>query len=133
MKYPKSVLELVVAYGNKDVLKDLVSSMQEPLSILIKDLPDYLSFIEGIAIPNGWLWADGDPFEFNEPDIRSALDNNPYGLILELEANYAEGVGWVYGELDQLEYSFMQEYDNHITAKGALEKLDEIRSLGGQL
>lgn len=133
MKYPKSVLELVVAYGNKYVLKDLVSSMQEPLSILIKDLPDYLSFIEGIAIPNEWVWADGDPFEFNEPDIRSALDNSPYGLILELEANYAEGVGWVYGELDQLEYSFMQEYDNHITAKGALEKLDEIRSIGGQL
>lgn len=135
MKYPKSVLELVVAYGDKDVLKDLVSSMQEPLSILFKDLPDYLEFIMGIAIPSGWVWADGDPFEFNEPDIRSALDNSysSHGLMIELEANYAEGVGWVYAGLDQLSYSYMQEYDNHITAKGALEKLDEIRSIGGQL
>lgn len=131
MNYPKSVLELVVAYGDKETIKELVTSTQNPLSILIKDLPDYLSFIEGIAIPNGWVWADGDPFEFNEPDIMSALDNSPYGLMIELEANYAEGVGWVYGELDQLEYSFMQEYENHVTAKGVLEKLDEIRSIGG--
>jgi len=133
LKYPKSVLELVTAFGTKDIMQELVKSMDEPLSILFKDLGEYQEFANLVAIPNGWVWADWEPFKYDESDDPFfTAQQNPYGILIELDSGYAEGIGWIHGELRQLEYNFMQEYDNHITGKSVLEAFSDMVSIGGQ-
>lgn len=133
MKYPKSVLALVTAFGTKEIMQELVKSMNEPLTILFKDFDEYLEFSHLVAIPNGWVWADWEPFKYDESgDPWLTPEQNPNGMFIELESGYAEGIGWVHGELQQLEYSFMQEYDNNITGKSVLEAFSEMLGIGGQ-
>ena len=54
MKFPKDAVLLAIAYGDRQILKDIVNYTETTITIIFKDFADFEEFAFSLALPNMW-------------------------------------------------------------------------------
>lgn len=96
MKFPKDAVLLAIAYGDRQILKDIVNYTETTITIIFKDFADFEEFAFSLALPNMWTWADSDPIKPVDKEIEDDFSEGFANLLINLESWYGNGVGWTY-------------------------------------
>lgn len=96
MKFPKDAVLLAIAYGDRQILKDIVDYTETTITIIFNDFSDFEEFAYSIALPNMWTWADSDPIKPVDKEIEDDFSEGFDDILLNLESWYGNGVGWTY-------------------------------------
>lgn len=96
MKFPKDAVLLAIAYGDRQILKEIVNYTDTTITIIFKDYSDFEEFAYNIALPNMWTWADTDPIKPVDEELEEDFSEGFANILLNLESWYGNGVGWTY-------------------------------------
>lgn len=103
MKFPKDAILLAIAYGDRQILKDIVDYTETTITIIFNDFSDFEEFAYSIALPNMWTWADSDPIKPVDKEIEDDFSEGFDDILLNLESWYGNGVGWTYEPITKVD------------------------------
>lgn len=96
MKFPKDAILLAIAYGDRQILKDIVDYTETTITIIFNDFSDFEEFAYSIALPNMWTWANTDPIKPVDKELEEDFSDGFANILINLESWYGDGVGWTY-------------------------------------